>query len=59
MDGITTGKRARQIRQETVKVQTPLTTETNFEKLKERKKALDEGLITLEEYEEYKRRFLE
>lgn len=60
MDGITSAKRARQMRQESIATKSvPLTTETNFEKLKERKKALDEGLITPEEYEAYKRRFLE
>lgn len=33
-------------------------TEGNYEKLKERKKALDDGLITQEEYDRYKEEFL-
>lgn len=59
MDGITSAKRAQQIQEKAKLSKSQLTTETNFEKLKERKKALDAGLITPAEYEEYKQRFLQ
>ncbi|BCA86412.1 hypothetical protein EsVE80_19350 [Enterococcus saigonensis] len=59
MDGITSANRAQQAKQEATSSKPQLTTETNFEKLRERKKALDAGLITQEEYEEYKQRFLQ
>ena len=53
MDGITTANR-----QKVTNPSAPLTTETNYDKLKERKKALEDGLISQEEYDEYKDKFL-
>lgn len=53
MDGITTANR-----QKVTNPSAPLTTETNYDKLKERKKALEDGLISQEEYNEYKDKFL-
>ena len=53
MDGITTANR-----QKVANTTSPLTTETNYEKLKEQKKALEDGLISQEEYDEYKDKFL-
>ncbi|MFY1067985.1 hypothetical protein [Enterococcus sp. AD013-P3] len=57
MDGITTANRHKLSTTPPVN-SSQLTTETNYEKLKERKQALEAGLITQEEYDEYKERFL-
>lgn len=57
MDGITTANRHKLSTTPPVN-NSQLTTETNYEKLKERKQALEAGLITQEEYDEYKERFL-
>lgn len=63
MDGITAAslrkKHLQELRDTPPSSQQPLTTETNYEKLKERKKALDDGLITQAEYDEYRAKFLD
>lgn len=53
MDGITSANRHQQLQQKQ-----PITTDSNYEKLKERKQALEDGLITQEEYDAYKDKFL-
>lgn len=56
MDGITSANRHQQLQQQPKEA--PLTTETNYQRLKEKKQALEDGLITQEEYDEYKDKFL-
>lgn len=59
MDGITTAGRHKLAGAgNPAGTQAPLTTETNYQKLKERRQALEDGLITQEEYDEYKDKFL-